>query len=147
MKVGGFDYKLADVMQRYGLERNEAKAFCKEVLDWGEDYRAGGRQVYVITQAGMEKLEAHMNKRNALFVADEDETIDAVVHRIQPKNPRCIFVVAPEIEGKGVCQVPLRLSQQFRKPGKKLSVRHVDGNTYQIVLKAWRHEQEDRYIG
>jgi len=142
MSVSGFEYTLDDLLKRYGRDYADLKPLLKEHLEWQKDYRLGGRKDRLrFTKAARAKLDkVLLHKNDALFAADEGEVIRAVVHRIQPKNPRCMYVVAPEIEGKGLCQIPLRKVKEYRRPGKVVFVRHVDGQTYQIVLKSWRNE-------
>lgn len=144
----GFTHTAEELTKRFSVDYDTLREASKQVLKWQKDYRAGGKHRLVYTAEGVEALDAHFYKRAPLFAEqDGDELIEAVVCRIQPQNPRCAYVVGQGIEGKGVCNIPMRLSKMYRKPGKKVFVRHVDGNTYQIVLRSWREGVEDKVLG
>jgi hypothetical protein len=129
-------YALSELVEDFGLMEDDLRRAAKRHLIYNRDYFNAGRAGMRLRQSGVDKLRDEIKpQRNALFCADSSESIMATVHRILPPNPRFLWIVGDGIEGRGVCHVPARLSKLYRVAGKRLRVRHVDGNVYQIVLK------------
>jgi len=134
---------------RYNLSAEDLRAECKKWLTWGKHYRAHKGHGYAFSREGAaildEKLGPHGDPgRDEPYV--EDKWVWATVCSTLPPNRRHVWIAVPGVEGKCVCNLPTRFSDNFRVPGRRLPVRHVDENVYQIVVPAWSDFVEDRVI-
>ena len=147
MAIEQFHVTLADICKEHGLDEQQVKGLAKEVLAYRREYMVHPKHKLRFSSAGVTKLEARIAALGHVFSAAKEEYIWAKTARMQPKNPRRVYIVGPEIEGKGICPIPAKLSKIYRQAGKRVPVRHVKDNVYQIVVPAWRDDQETKTLG
>lgn len=120
---------IADVAQQRGCSVDEVREWCKQKLTYRKDYinMPNGNGLHIA------KGSLGKNDPDPLYTASDDEIIIAKVHRTMPPNKRFIWITAPGIEGKGICNIPRKFVSRFRDAGKHVRVRHVEDNVYQLV--------------
>jgi hypothetical protein len=145
-----FEYTSEQLQERYGVTAEELKAKCKGVLEYMVDYRPRRAGGLVFTDRAMCKLDgAHGPKddpkKDAMY--ESDSFVWARVAGDLPPNPRRVWVIVEGADQKGVCNMPQRYAKGFRVPGKRIPVRHVADNVYQIVVPKWNDITVGRVIG
>lgn len=141
-----FSYTRAQLCERYGLNEVEVGEWGKGRLEYMKDYRPHRTHGMVFKPIALTKLDAFLVKAavdpHGLY---EDEKWEwGVVTADLPPNPRWVWVKVHGHDGKGFCNIPLRMSRLFRVPGKRIPVRHVSDNVWQIVIPKWNDLVEGR---
>lgn len=117
---------------------NEMAKLCKKHLTYKEDYfmhRIDGTR---ITVEAVHKLKEIVHPPTPIF--DElpgDEVIEAHITAHLPQNSRMAFINVPGKEGRFICNIPPRHAKMFRVARRKIYVRHVGDDVYQLVIPRW----------
>lgn len=138
------------VADTLGISEEELRRVSREHLEYRKDYfmhpkdkmrYASGAvevlQEYMLSKSGVDKVVEVIHPKSDIFLAHEDEVLDGKVFRTLPPNPRMVWITVDGFEGRQECNLPPRFRDMYRKPGKRIPVRHVEGIVFQFAIKDW----------
>lgn len=131
------------VLQRHvGVDVAELAIWSQEHLRWRKDWGnipVGDNAGYWWTPEALQRYEAEQSQwLGDLWEASPDEVTWGVVTRSMPPNPRRIWIQVSGHEGRGEVSLPMKLAKRYRRAGKRIPVRHISGNIWQLAKVNWR---------
>lgn len=120
------------------ITSNEVAKLCKKHLVYREDYFMHPKDGTRISIEAIKKLKEIVTPQSHIF--DElpgDKVIEAHITGYLPPNPRRAFINIPGKEGRFTCNIPPRYAKIHRVAGRRIYVRHVGDDVYQLVIPRW----------